>query len=212
MRPGKLKASLLATCFNEDQFPDPGYPEIAFAGRSNVGKSTFINGIIQTRLAHVSSTPGKTRSINFFRVYHARDFILVDLPGFGFAQRGKVERKTWAKLIESYISKRGSLSLLVHLVDFRHGMLENDIQLQDWVRRYDVPVQVVYTKIDKISKGNRPSLTAQYAEKPFSSISEPLLVSMEKGLGVGEFNAFLESYLKALPESIWKAASMIDRL
>ncbi|MDO9509031.1 MAG: ribosome biogenesis GTP-binding protein YihA/YsxC, partial [Thermovirgaceae bacterium] len=183
MRPGKLKASLLATSFNEDQFPGAGYPEIAFAGRSNVGKSTFINGIIQTRLAHVSSTPGKTRSINFFKVEHARNFILVDLPGFGFAQRGKEERKAWAKLIESYISKRESLCLLVHLVDFRHGMLENDSLLQEWVQKHKVPVQVVYTKIDKISKGNWPSLSAQYSRNPFSSISEPLLVSMEKGLG-----------------------------
>ena len=88
MQQNKWKASLVSTAFKESQFPGASYPEIAFAGRSNVGKSTFINGIIQTKIAHVSSTPGKTRSINFFRVDYARKFILVDLPGFGFAQRG----------------------------------------------------------------------------------------------------------------------------
>lgn len=212
MQQGKWKASLVATSFSESQFPGASYPEIAFAGRSNVGKSTFINGIIQTRLAHVSSTPGKTRSINFFRVDTVRRFILVDLPGFGFAQRGKDERKAWAQLIENYISKRESLALLVHLVDFRHGMLENDSQLQEWVQKYKIPVQVVYTKIDKISRGNWTSLAAQYAGKPFSSISEPLLVSMEKGLGVGEFNNFLHAYLNSLPADIWKAAGIVDRL
>ena len=201
-QPGKWKASLMATSFNETQFPEIGYPEIAFAGRSNVGKSTFINGIIQTKLAHVSSTPGKTRSINFFKVESARKFILVDLPGFGFAQRGKEERKTWAKLIESYISKRESLALLVHLVDFRHGMLENDSQLQDWVQKYQVPVQVVYTKIDKISRGNWTSLAAKYAGNPFSTISDPILVSMEKGMGVGNFNSFLRSFMDSLPPNI----------
>ena len=209
---GKWKASLLATSFNEMQFPGISFPEIAFAGRSNVGKSTFINVIIQTKLAHVSSTPGKTRSINFFSVKSARKFILVDLPGFGFAQRGKEERKTWAKLIESYISKRESLALLVHLVDFRHGMLENDSQLQEWVQEHHVPVQVVYTKIDKISRGNWKSLAAKYASKPFSTITDPILVSMEKGMGVGNFNSFLRSFLDSLPAGIWKNAGVVDRL
>lgn len=211
-QPGKWKASLLATSFNETQFPESGFPEIAFAGRSNVGKSTFINGIIQTKLAHVSSTPGKTRSINFFKVENTKKFILVDLPGFGFAQRGKEERKAWARLIESYISKRESLALLVHLVDFRHGMLENDNQLQEWVQKHQIPVQVVYTKIDKISRGNWASLAAKYAGQKFSTMSDPILVSMEKGMGVGNFNSFLRSFLDSLPAELWKNAGVVDRL
>jgi GTP-binding protein len=199
MSQGRWKASLLATSFTESQFPDKSFLEIAFAGRSNVGKSTLINGMIQARLAHVSSTPGKTRSINFFRVESARRFILVDLPGFGFARRGKEERKNWADLIESYISKREPLALLVHLVDFRHGMLENDSQLQDWVAKYSIPVQVVYTKIDKIARGRWASLVAQYSRKTFSSITDPLLLSAEKGIGISDFKLFLENYLGSLP-------------
>lgn len=212
MQQGKWKASLVATCFNESQFPGACYPEIAFAGRSNVGKSTFINGIIQAKLAHVSSTPGKTRSINFFRVDNMRKFFLVDLPGFGFAQRGKNELRAWAHLIEGYMAKRESLALLVHLVDFRHGMLENDSQLQEWVRKHKIPVQVVYTKVDKISRGNWTSLASQHARKSFLSISDPILVSMEKGFGIGEFNNFLQGYLNSLPVSIWKDAGIVDRL
>lgn len=212
MQQGKWKASLVSTAFQESQFPGASYPEIAFAGRSNVGKSTFINGIIQTNLAHVSSTPGKTRSINFYRVDYAMKFLLVDLPGFGFARRGKDERKAWAQLIEKYIAKRESLVLLVHLVDFRHGMLENDVQLQEWAQENKTPVQVVYTKIDKISRGNWASINSKYNKNSFTSISDPLLVSMEKGLGVGEFNKFLQSYLSSLPPEIWKAAGIVDRI
>lgn len=211
MRPGKFKASLLATCFSKGQFPKETFPEVAFAGRSNVGKSTFINGIIQTRLAHVSSTPGKTRSINFFKVERSKNFTLVDLPGFGFARRGKEERKGWAELIENYISMRKSLVLIIHLVDFRHGMLQNDLQLQSWVQKNKIPVQVVYTKIDKISRGNWASLVQQHSGKTFASISEPLLVSMEKNWGVNEFCVFLDSYLNSLSDEIWEFADIIKR-
>lgn len=199
MSQARWRASLLATSFTESQFPDKSFPEIAFAGRSNVGKSTLINGMIQTRLAHVSSTPGKTRSINFFKVESTRRFILVDLPGFGFARRGKEERKNWADLIENYISKREPLALLVHLVDFRHGILENDSQLQDWVAKYSIPVQVVYTKIDKIARGRWASLVTAYSRKCFSSITDPLLLSAEKGIGISGLKVFLESYLGSLP-------------
>jgi GTP-binding protein len=200
MSQGRYKAEISATSFNSKQFPKPFLPEIAFAGRSNVGKSTFINGIIQTSLAHVSSTPGKTRSINFYRVDKKKGFTLVDLPGFGFARRGKAERKAWGDLIGEYVQERESLVLVVHLVDFRHGMLDNDILFQEWIQKTGVPVQVVYTKIDKISRGNWAQMKARYSAKPFSSVSDPILVSMEKGWGTGEFSLFLESYLDSLEE------------
>lgn len=198
MARGKMKASLAATCFTPSQFPPPGYPEVAFAGRSNVGKSTFINGIIQERLAHVSSTPGKTRSINFFKIRHKKDFLLVDLPGFGFARRARTERKAWADLIGQYISGRKTLVLLIHLVDFRHGLLENDRKLQEWAGDHKVPVQVVFTKIDKVPKGKWASSLRKYSDPPFLTVSEPLMVSMEKGWGIREFESFLDSYLGAL--------------
>jgi GTP-binding protein len=191
----RWEASLAATCFSMDQFPPSIGPEIAFAGRSNVGKSTFINGLIRIPLAHVSSTPGKTRSINFYRVYHGEGFCLVDLPGFGFANRARSERESWAKLIEKYIIRREDLALLVHLVDFRHGLLENDRKLQEWATEHSVPVQVVFTKIDKIPRGRWSSFLRSYSIPPLSTVTEPFLVSMEKGWGAGDFTLFLETYL-----------------
>ncbi|HOI81018.1 MAG TPA: ribosome biogenesis GTP-binding protein YihA/YsxC [Synergistales bacterium] len=192
----RWEAFLAATCFSSDQFPPSRGPEIAFAGRSNVGKSTFINGLIRTPLAHVSSTPGKTRSINFYRVDHGEGFCLVDLPGFGFANRARSERDSWAKLIEKYITRRESLALLVHLVDFRHGLLENDRKLQEWATEQSVPVQVVFTKIDKIPRGRWPSFLRSYSVPQVSTVTDPFLVSMEKGWGAGDFILFLETYLK----------------
>ncbi len=200
----KMQASIAATCFSSSQFPKPGYPEVAFAGRSNVGKSTFINGIIQQRLAHVSSTPGKTRSINFYKVSGRKVFFLVDLPGFGFAQRARTERRAWADMIGQYISGRETLVLLIHLVDFRHGLLENDRMLQEWAEKHNVPVQVVFTKIDKIPKGKWASLFRKYSEPPFLSISDPLMVSMEKGWGLGEFGSFLDSFLDSVHSRAWE--------
>jgi len=194
-RKKRWEASLTATCFTERQFPPPQGPEIALAGRSNVGKSTFINGLVRKPLARVSGTPGKTRSVNFYWVNFGKGFTLVDLPGFGFASRSHSERASWARLIEEFITRRESLALLVHLVDFRHGFLENDKILQEWATDHGVPVQVVFTKIDKVPRGKWNPLLKEYSAPTVSTVTEPLLVSMEKGWGVEEFILFLESYL-----------------
>ena len=166
-----------------------------------MGKSTFINGLIQKPLARISSTPGKTRSVNFFKVNAGKGFILVDLPGFGFASRSRSERMVWAKLIEEYIIRRDNLVLLIHLVDFRHGLLENDRIFQEWATGHGIPVQVVFTKIDKISRGRWASLLKQYSSPPISSMTEPFLVSMEKEWGAEQFAHFLESYLEDIETS-----------
>ncbi len=192
----RWEAALTATCFTEQQFLPAQGLEVALAGRSNVGKSTFINGLIKKPLARVSGTPGKTRSVNFYRVNLGKGFTLVDLPGFGFASRSRSERTSWAKLIEEFIARRESLALLIHLVDFRHGFLENDRILQEWATGHGVPVQVVFTKIDKVPKGRWTPLLKKYSVPPASSVTEPFLVSMEKGWGVEEFILFLESYLE----------------
>ncbi|NLO55631.1 MAG: YihA family ribosome biogenesis GTP-binding protein [Thermovirga sp.] len=197
----KWEASLTATCFNVRQFPPSRGLEVALAGRSNVGKSTFINGLIQKPLARVSSTPGKTRSANFFKVNAGKGFTLVDLPGFGFASRSRSERAAWAKLIEEFMIHRDNLVLLVHLVDFRHGLLENDRIFQEWATGHGIPVQVVFTKIDKISRGRWASLLKQYSAPPTSSVVEPFLVSMEKDWGAEKFVLFLESYLEDIEAS-----------
>lgn len=189
------KSSLTCTAFEPRQFPPQEFPEIAIAGRSNVGKSSLLNSILGQKTAHVSSKPGKTRSINFFKVDAELPFCLVDLPGYGFAARSKTEQDTWKKLIERYLRNRGSLALIVHLVDFRHGLLKNDRELQDWVFAMDIPMFTVFTKIDKITKGKRKGDLLKYVKLGLKSIDMPILTSAEKNLGIEELRAFFMSYL-----------------
>lgn len=186
------QVSLAATAFFVDQFPPATVPEIAFLGRSNVGKSTLLNALVGRRLAHVSGTPGKTRSINFFEIKSPKLFRLVDLPGYGFASRGQQERERWQELIESYLLNRPCLLFAVHLVDFRHGLLENDRQLQFWVTELGLPMQVVFTKADKISKGKRKATAAAYRKNGYASLYEPFLVSGTERTGIEELRTFIE--------------------
>ncbi len=139
--------------------------EIAFAGRSNVGKSSLINALVQRKgLVRTSNTPGCTRQINFFSA-KARDqvsLVLVDLPGYGFAKRAKSERSEWALLIESYLEKRSSLRALALLVDARRGLEEEEAELLAFMaRRKDVTVILVATKLDKLPKSQAASLLAK---------------------------------------------------
>jgi GTP-binding protein len=191
------KVSVEATAFNPSQFPPPGVPEIAVAGRSNVGKSTLVNAILGSRLAHVGATPGKTRSVNFYRVDAGTvSFRLVDLPGYGYAERSKIERKVWSKLTTSYVEKRASLILVCHLADFRHGLLANDRLLQDWLSELGKPLIVLFTKADKISKGKRTSMLHQHVKDGLVSIDVPIVTSGEDRSGIEEARTFLENYVK----------------
>ncbi len=192
-------AKVLRTAFAPKQFPDSALPEIAFAGRSNVGKSSLINGLVGQRLAHTSSKPGKTRSINFFEVAASRRFVLVDLPGFGYAARSKIERGAWASLIEGYIASRRQLALVVHLVDFRHGPLANDRMLQQWLTALQVPLQVVFTKVDKISRGKRRALTLQYLREGLYSWGAPVLCSIEEENTIEALKDHLDRFLSERP-------------
>lgn len=191
------KVSVEATAFNSSQFPPPNVPEIAIAGRSNVGKSTLLNAILGTKLAHVGATPGKTRSVNFYLVdTGAMIFRLVDLPGYGYAERSKTERKIWSKLTTSYVENRSSLALVCHLADFRHGLLFNDRTLQDWLSERGRPIMVMFTKADKISKGKRRSTLLQYVKDGLVSIDVPIVTSGEDRSGIEEARAFMESFVK----------------
>jgi GTP-binding protein len=189
------KAALEATSFDVSQFPPEGdVPEIAVAGRSNVGKSTLVNALLGARLAHVGATPGKTRSVNFYSVETEKIvFRLVDLPGYGYAERGKFERKSWLRLTSSYVEKRKSLILVCHLVDFRHGLLPNDRLLQDWLDACHKPILVVFTKADKISKGKRRATLQQYVRDGLKSIDVPIVTSSEDLSGVNEVREFLKA-------------------
>lgn len=148
----KIKSSRLETiAATLDQYPVDDLPEIAFAGRSNVGKSSFINAVINRKnLARTSSKPGKTRTVNFYNVNE--EFRLVDLPGYGYASVSKTEKENWAKIIETYLNNRKNLYETILIVDIRHKPTENDKQMYDWILSYDFTGFVIANKADKISK------------------------------------------------------------
>ncbi len=170
------QSDLVCTAFNKGQLPEPELPEVAFVGRSNVGKSTLINALLARRLAKVSSKPGKTRSLNFYRVTPIKEgepFCLVDLPGYGYAARSRDERRDWWRFVNDYFSMTRDIAFVVHLVDFRHGPLENDDELTAWLDAMDMPRLIVFTKGDKIPKGRRKGTYMKYMSAGLVSVAPP---------------------------------------
>lgn len=145
-------ASLLLSAANKSHYPEDDIPEIALAGRSNVGKSSFINTILgRKNLARTSGKPGKTQLLNFFNIDDKIRF--VDVPGYGYAKVSKVERARWGKMIEEYLTSRDNLRAVVSLVDLRHEPSTEDVQMYEFLKYYEIPVIVVATKADKIPRG-----------------------------------------------------------
>ena len=137
-----------------DQLPRAGLPEIALAGRSNVGKSSLLNKLTgRKKLARISKTPGKTRELNLYEIDSR--LILVDLPGYGYAKVGGAKKRSWGQLIEAYLNGREQLRGVVHLVDARHEPSSQDVQMHEWIRHYDVPALIAVTKADKIPRSKR---------------------------------------------------------
>lgn len=137
--------------YNPDRFPRDSRPQIAFAGRSNVGKSTLLNTLVGRRkLAKVSSEPGKTRSVNFYLVNNR--FYFVDLPGYGYAKVSQKVRQSWQKLIADYLTVSTTLTGLILLLDCRRDLTPEDLQLVEWVSHRKLPVLAVITKIDKLNR------------------------------------------------------------
>lgn len=174
---------LTDTVFDTKRMPQASDPEVAFLGRSNVGKSTLINALLNRtskKIAHVSSTPGKTRSINFYRVRSSNTdiaFSLVDLPGYGHAARSRGEREQWMKLVDAYFASRDGLTIAAHLIDFRHGPLSADEELISWMDEIDIPRFVVFTKCDKVPKGRAKGLYVKYMGSGLISAIPPLMMS-----------------------------------
>ena len=150
----EIKSAVFVTSMREYQSPSPALPQIAVAGKSNVGKSSLINSLCRRKaLAKTSATPGKTRLINLFLLNGA--FHLVDLPGYGFAQVDKQEKLKWADMMEGYFRNAQELKLTLHLVDIRHEPTRDDLQMNAFLRSANLPFLVVATKADKISRGAR---------------------------------------------------------
>ena len=145
------KAELIAVAVKREQYPDDGLPEIAFAGRSNVGKSSLLNLLVgRRRLARVSGSPGKTRTINFYEVNDA--FRIVDLPGYGYAKASKSLTEGWGDMIEAYLKSRRGLVRVIQLVDIRRAPTAQDIQMYDYLKYYKLDGIVAATKSDKVSR------------------------------------------------------------
>ena len=140
-----------STCLKE--CPDFKLPEIALIGRSNVGKSSFINTLTnRKKLAHTSNTPGKTRLINFYNINNK--LIIADLPGYGYAKVSKAEQEKWRYTLEEYLTKRKELCAVIQFIDARHEVQNNDIQMREWLNHYNINIITLATKTDTLSKNN----------------------------------------------------------
>ena len=156
--------SFLKSITNIKDKPTPKLPELAVVGRSNVGKSSLINSIFnQKKLAKISSTPGKTRLINYFLVNNK--FYFVDLPGYGFARVSKQDTEKWKKMIENYLKDNSDLRLVLLLVDSRRGIMQIDITTMDWLEYYKINYKIVLTKVDKISNNELSKTKSKVIEQ-----------------------------------------------
>lgn len=164
MRPF-INAKFLISAEKLSQCPEYTLPEFPLLGRSNVGKSSFINRLANNKkLAKTSNVPGKTRLINFFNF--SDEFMIADLPGYGYAKVSIEARNKWQKYLEEYLLKREQINTLIQFVDARHEIQKNDYQMREWVLAYDLPVITVVTKIDCISK-NKIQSTLSHVRKEF---------------------------------------------
>ena len=189
-------AEYIASAVNPSQYPEGEYPEIALAGRSNVGKSSLINKVINRRnLARTGNTPGKTQTLNFYRINNAWQF--VDLPGYGYAKVSKETRNHWGKMMETNLGKREHLRAVIQVVDMRHEPSKEDKEMHDWLRHFNIPTLVVATKADKLSRGQwvkHLSLIAKGLDLPDYQLIVPF--SAETGLGVEDLHEALEEILE----------------
>lgn len=191
-----IKSSeFICAAVKPSQYPQEGPAEIAFAGRSNVGKSSLINLILgRKKLAKVSGTPGKTRTINFYDINH--EFRLVDLPGYGYAKVSKAESADWGKMMESYLSKREGLRKVIQLVDCRFKPTAQDVQMYDYLKYYGLDGIVVATKADKLSKAELSRNLAQI-KKDLELGSDDVLIAVSalKRTGTDQLLSKIEEIL-----------------
>lgn len=192
------KSELEAVAVKPMQYPEPSVPEIAFAGRSNVGKSSLLNLLTRRKnLARVSGSPGKTRTINFYRIND--EFRIVDLPGYGYARVSKSESEKWGAMMESYLENRESLLKVIQLVDIRHKPSAQDVQMYDYLKYFDLDGIVVATKADKVSSNQRSKNISEIRKTLGMSKADKIIpVSALKKSGhevlLDEIEKLLENY------------------
>ena len=175
-------AEFIKSAVKPSQYTEPDYPEIAFAGRSNVGKSSLINTLVnRKKLVKTSSKPGMTQLINFFLINGDTSF--VDLPGYGYAKVSKKIRQTWGKMIEVYLSTRQSLRGLVLLIDIRRGPEKEEFELINWLIASQIEVVIVFTKADKLSKPKQQKALAPALKKLNLEKQDIILFSTKSKLG-----------------------------
>jgi GTP-binding protein len=170
-----LSAEFLISAKAPGQYPRQPLPEVAFAGRSNVGKSSLINTLVHHKgLARISATPGKTQAINFFLINER--FFLVDLPGYGYAQVPRAVQASWRPMVETYLRRRDTLRAVVHIVDLRHPPTVQDQQLRDWLHSHRVSIVAVATKADKVKPSRRAEHIRMVREGLAIPVDEPLFI------------------------------------
>jgi GTP-binding protein len=180
--------SFYGSAASPDGFPRDGTPEVAFLGRSNVGKSSLLNALAGVTLARVSKTPGRTRLVNFFRVAGGGwpAMYLVDLPGYGYARAPRAEREGWESLVTSYLLRRDPLSLCVFLVDSRHDPTDGDETLRAWLEHHRIPFVVAATKADKLGRGDVRKRTRGLEQGLGRNARAVVPVSSRTGSGIPE--------------------------
>ena len=194
----KIRTSeITMSAVHRHQYPTDGIPEIALAGRSNVGKSSLTNALLNRRnFARTSSTPGKTRTINFYLIN--KEFFFVDLPGYGYAKVAKSEKDKWGQVMERYLQDRDELCAIFLLVDIRHEPTADDKMMYDWIKYYGYDCVVVATKADKISRGQYLKHLSVIRKKLQLEKDEKIIpVSSSKKTGIEElWSEIVEQYRK----------------
>lgn len=188
------KIEFVKAVYNLNELPKQDLPAVVLCGRSNVGKSSFINSLFNTKMAKTSSSPGKTRSINYYLVENK--FFIVDLPGFGYAKVSKKERDAWQHLLEKYFSINENIKLAMHIIDSRHDPMQLDIELNGFLHSINIPYFLVMNKTDKLKQAELAAAKRRVVQFfPEITLGENLLLySTIKGTGKKEVVKLLSSH------------------
>jgi len=195
-----ISAEFVTSAVGPKQFPEDDRPQVAFSGRSNVGKSSLINAFLNRKsLVKTSATPGKTQLLNFFLINN--EFYCVDLPGYGYAKAPRSVVDAWAPMIEGYIKDSPQIRVVVVLLDIRREPDERDRRLIDWLAHYGVPALFVLTKADKLKRGEMAQARQSIAKK-LGLAGLPLLTSVKTGQGIVELKSEIAKRLNQQPEPV----------